>query len=56
LELTGIPLDGPCLFPATIDEPYGTLITNSTRVATWKVWGRYGPISGTDFRLTVLTQ
>lgn len=26
-----------------IAAPYGTLITSSARIATWNVWGRYGP-------------
>jgi endonuclease/exonuclease/phosphatase family metal-dependent hydrolase len=29
--------------PFDIEEPYGPLIETTARVATWNVWGRYGP-------------
>jgi endonuclease/exonuclease/phosphatase family metal-dependent hydrolase len=27
----------------SVEEPYGQLVETSLRVATWNVWGRYGP-------------
>src|SRR3954447_7777262 len=37
------PVNDPANDPANYDPGYGPLIMTRVRIATWNLWGRYGP-------------